>query len=100
MSNGNVTAEHGKWYHVFVHEPAHIFCSRNEVGGKRFKPEDVEIGYTLWTEFIAEHMTTGVPGMEMLLESIGREELKRRLPIAPGNLYDRLFYPAMSVTTE
>ena len=100
VATGNVNAEPGKWYHAFVHEPAHIFCNRNEVGGKKFKPENVENGYKLWTEFIAEYKTIIVPEMEMLPKSIERGDLKRRLPIAPGNLYDLSFYLAMTVATE
>lgn len=98
--NGNLAAEPGEWYHAFIHELAHFFCYRNEFGGKRFKPDGVEIGYKIWTELVAEYMATRVMGMKMLPKKIGREDLKRRLPIAPGNLYDLSFYLVTTVMTE
>ena len=54
-------------YHILLHELAHIFCTRNELGGdsfyKRYCMDDtlsseedgaINAGYAIWRELIAE----------------------------------------------
>lgn len=65
--------ESDEWYQIILHEMSHIFCITHEIGGENFstkyseanmgsKPKywNVNIGYAVWREFIADYIASRI----------------------------------------